>query len=93
MKVADPLVTTTGERSHSQLGIQACADKNQDDGCQQNDRIIHAEAEGTGASGKHGGTERIDDVGQGIQVRNHLEPRRHNGGGIDCVAGKKTAAS
>ena len=68
MIFAGPSVMIMEEGLHSQLGIQACANENQDDGCQQDDCIIHAEAEGTGAPGKHGGPKGIDGVGRGIQA-------------------------
>ena len=50
MIIDGPWVTIMEEGLHSQLGVQARADENQDDSCQKDDRVIHAEAEGSGIS-------------------------------------------
>jgi hypothetical protein len=75
-------VTITEERLHSQLGIQACADENQDDRFQQDDCVIHAEAEGmekppTQASPEDGGRS-VVSILMVVLLPAPLEPSKPN---------------
>ena len=63
--------------------------KDQDRRGQKDDSVVPTQTEGAYTSDKHESAQGIDDVRQGIQMRNGLQPAGHDGRGINRVARKE----
>ena len=79
----------TGQVLRCKTGIQSGTDENQNGRGEKDDDIVEPKTEGARAAGKHESAQGINDISQRIEMRNGLQPCRHDGSGINCVTRKE----